>query len=167
MAGDPKRVFISYTHDSSEHKERARALADRLRDDGLDAAIDQYVNGTPSEGWPLWMQHCIEGADAVLVVCTEKYKKRYLGEEQSGVGLGAVWEAVLARGELYGLQGNNTKFVPVVFDQTAIQYVPAPLNQYTWYVLMEDYERLLRYLTNQPSIVAPPIGPERKLPPDP
>ena len=41
-------VFISYSHDSDEHREKVLGLAERLRQDGLDAQLDQYVNGTPS-----------------------------------------------------------------------------------------------------------------------
>ena len=38
MASDPRerpRVFISYSHDSDEHRERVLALANRLRSDGV------------------------------------------------------------------------------------------------------------------------------------
>ena len=31
------------------------ALTERFRKDGLDAPLDQYVAGTPPEGWPRWM----------------------------------------------------------------------------------------------------------------
>ena len=36
------KVFISYSHDSQEHKDRVLSLADRLRSDGIDCNIDQY-----------------------------------------------------------------------------------------------------------------------------
>jgi hypothetical protein len=39
----PPRVFISYSHDSAAHEDRVLALANRLRGDGVDATIDQYV----------------------------------------------------------------------------------------------------------------------------
>jgi len=48
------KVFISYSHDSAEHQERVLSLADRLRQDGIDAMVDQYAP-TPPDGWPLWM----------------------------------------------------------------------------------------------------------------
>ena len=35
------RVFISYSWDSKEHKEWTLSLATRLRDNGIDAVIDQ------------------------------------------------------------------------------------------------------------------------------
>jgi SEFIR domain len=65
------RVFITYSHDSSEHRHRVLALAERLRKDGVDAHLDQYVAGTPAKGWPRWMEDRLEWAQFVLVICTE------------------------------------------------------------------------------------------------
>ena len=44
------RIFMSYSHDNPTHCDRVLALADRLRADGIDAVIDQYIP-TPPEGW--------------------------------------------------------------------------------------------------------------------
>jgi SEFIR domain len=63
MAPSAPRVFISYSHDSTEHAEVVLALAQRLRQDGVDAWIDQYENGTPEEGWPRWMLNRLEWAE--------------------------------------------------------------------------------------------------------
>ena len=57
MASDPPKVFISYSHDSPEHAQHVLELAERLRKDGVDAQIDQYIAGTPAGGWPRWMLH--------------------------------------------------------------------------------------------------------------
>jgi hypothetical protein len=35
------RVFISYSHDSPDHRDRVFGIADRLRADGINAIIDQ------------------------------------------------------------------------------------------------------------------------------
>ena len=48
-------VFISYSHDSDEHRDLVLDLAGRLRRDGIDAIIDQYVQ-SPPEGWPAWCE---------------------------------------------------------------------------------------------------------------
>lgn len=48
-ATDDIKVFISYSHDSPEHKNRVLELSDRLRGDGIDSVIDQY-EGSPSQG---------------------------------------------------------------------------------------------------------------------
>jgi SEFIR domain len=41
------RVFISYSHDSPDHQNRVLELVNRLRSDGIDAIIDQYVQSPP------------------------------------------------------------------------------------------------------------------------
>jgi hypothetical protein len=68
-----KTVFISYSHDSDEHRETVLALSERLREDGIETLLDQYVNGSPKQGWPRWMLDQLDAADSVLVVCTETY----------------------------------------------------------------------------------------------
>ena len=45
-----------------DHQKRVLALAERLRKDGVDAQIDQYVAGTPEEGWPRWMLEATESS---------------------------------------------------------------------------------------------------------
>ena len=83
MASDPPKVLISYSHDSVDHQERVLALAERLRKEGVDAQIDQYVPGTPEEAWPRWMLDRLDWADFVLAVCTETYYRRFRGHEES------------------------------------------------------------------------------------
>src|ERR1035441_1337680 len=75
----PTRVFISYSHDSDAHRERVLGLSERLRADGIESILDQYVNGSPQQGWPRWMLDQLDAADAVLVVCTETYYRRFRG----------------------------------------------------------------------------------------
>jgi hypothetical protein len=87
MPEKPPKVFISYSHDSPAHADRILAFSNRLRADGIDAILDQY-NPHPPEGWPRWMDTQIRDADFVLMVCTEIYYKRVMGEEEPGTGLG-------------------------------------------------------------------------------
>jgi len=153
------RIFISYSHDSDDHRERVLGLAQQLRRDGVDAWLDQFVEGSPEEGWPLWMERQVEQARFVLMICTATYHRRYLGEEESGQGLGATWEAVLTRGDLYEGQGRNRKLVPVLFADGEPEHIPKPLRQHTKYRLPDYYAELLRFLKGQPAIVPEPLGP--------
>ena len=100
---EPKKVFISYSHDTSAHRDRVLALSDRLRSEGVECLIDQYEMA-PLQGWVRWMQSQIGWADYVLVVCTETYHRRFSGKEEAGKGQGATFE------------GANR------------QYIPKPLN---------------------------------------
>ena len=87
------RVFISYSHNSPEHENRVLELSDRLREDGIDANIDQYQTNPP-EGWQLWMEKEIRDSQFVLLVCTETYLKRVM-KEDDGRGKGVMWESTI------------------------------------------------------------------------
>ena len=173
-AVSPKRVLISYSHESEEHRTRIRRLADQLRADGIDAMIDQY-DPHPPEGWPLWMERQINGADFVLVVCTETYWRRAEGHEQPGRGLGVAWEADLIREALYDQPHENTRFIPILFCATDECFVMQKLKSGTRYVLDEHaldamsasngYGLLYRHITNQPLVMKPPLGRPIKLDP--
>ncbi|MEQ1500527.1 MAG: SEFIR domain-containing protein, partial [Parcubacteria group bacterium] len=125
--------------------------------------IDQYVNGSPEEGWPLWMEKKIDEADFVLVVCTKTYLDRVQRKEVLGVGKGVKWEALLTYQDIYENDSLNRKFVPIFFNTTDAKFLPKPLKSVTHYDLSKDdkYEMLCRYLTGQPLAVKP--SPDKKL----
>jgi CHASE2 domain-containing sensor protein len=162
------RVFISYSHDNPEHCDRVLELADRLRVDGIDASIDQYVQ-FPPEGWPVWCEAGIEKADFVLMVCTETYFRRVDRKEEPGKGHGVLWEVRLIRQLLYDAGSVSAKFVPVLVVGGLPKHVPAPVRGGTIHRIdtPEGYEALLRVLTDQPLTPAPPIGQRKELPPRP
>jgi len=159
------KVFISYSHDSKEHKNRVFELSERLRSEGIDCHIDQYEM-SPVEGWPKWMRNQIRWADFVLVVCTENYQRRYEGAESVGRGAGAKWEGGFITQELYEAEGRNTKFVPVVFSPQDTRYIPIELRSATFHIMdtEEGYEGLYRQLTGQPSARKGELGKLRSLP---
>ena len=95
------RVFISYSHDSEQHRERVLALSERLRLDGIETILDRYVNGSPSEGWPRWMLDGLDAANRVLLICTPTYYRRFRGHEEPGKGKGVDWEGAIITLELY------------------------------------------------------------------
>ena len=163
-AASPK-VFISYSHDSQEHKERVLALADRLREDGIDSSIDQYED-SPPEGWQRWMLNQVEAADYALIVCTQQYDRRFRGQEEVGKGKGVTWEGGMIIQELYDAQGQNSKFIPVTFTSEDSEFIPSPLRSATFYRLStpDGYELLYRRLTNQPRTRKPVLGKLRTLP---
>jgi len=158
------RVFISYSHDSPEHEDRVLALADRLRQDGVDATIDQYAD-PPPDGWPMWMNLQIQNADFVLLVCTETYRRRADLQEQPGKGRGVLWEAKLIYNCLY-VAAPHQKFIPILFDGGDLSYIPAPLQGLAHYRLdtSDGYEDVYRHLTKQPRHSAPEIGQLKALP---
>ncbi len=160
------RVFISYSHDRDEHRDRVLDLADRLRADGIDAIIDQYIQ-SPPEGWPGWCKTELEQAGFVLMVCTETYLRRVDRKAEPGVGHGVLWEGRLINQYLYDAGSVSTKFVPVLLADGSPEHIPTPVKGGTIYHLgtSAGYEALLRLVTEQPLTPIPPLGRRRSLAP--
>jgi len=165
MASKPPKVLISYSHDSTEHRDRVLGLSKRLREEGVDCTIDQYL--VPPEGWPRWMEKQIRESDFVLMVCTETYYRRVLGDEDPDRGRGVRWEGHLVYEAIYQADTRNTKFIPVLFEGGGLPWIPPVLRSTSYYDLsIEDgYENLYRRLTNQPKVIKGTLGRFRNLPP--
>jgi hypothetical protein len=159
------KVFISYSHDSVEHARRVLGLAERLRKDGVDAKLDQYVAGTPPEGWPRWTENQLEWADFVLLVCTETYCRRFRGHEQAEKGRGVDWEGALVTNEVYDDRSLTKKFVPTLFSSNEAKFIPRPLRGHTHYVLdtEDNYSELLAFLAGRAGVLPSPVGPMREI----
>ena len=160
-----EEVFISYSHDSVEHVQRVLALSNRLRSDGIDCVLDQYET-SPPEGWPRWMDKKIRDSKCVVLVCTEQYFRRVMGEEQDGKGLGVRWEGNLIYQHFYNAGTNNHRFIPVVLEHGHKEFIPTPLQGATYYLLSDEsgYDDLYLRLTDQPKVQKPELGKRRPLP---
>ena len=155
----PPRVFISYSHDSDEHAARVLRLANDLRQDGIEAILDQYLT-SPPEGWHRWMDGHIRDADFVVMVCTETYYRRVIGKEEPGEGLGVRWEGSLIYAHLYGSGGDLSRFVPVLTNGSLSTHIPEAVRSASYYFINAPicYDGLLRRLFNQPVAEMPPVG---------
>jgi len=153
------RVFISYSHDGEDHETRVLDLCNRLREDGIDAEIDQYVD-SPEGGWPAWCERQIASADFVLLVCTETYNRRVGGREEPESGLGVLWEARIIRQLIYDAGAATEKFIPVLFDGSSPDHIPTAVKGATRWLVDEPggYEGLFRQITRQPKVKKPMLG---------
>ena len=156
----PPRCFISYSHDSEEHKDRVLDLAEYLRENGVDVSIDRYVESKPLRSFPLWMDKEIATSDFVLIVATENYFTRFSNQDRPGIGLGARWEGGIISHTLYEEPGETTKFVPVIFERDDVQFIPMPLRHANRHYVASTEGRtaLLRQLHGEPEITPSPIG---------
>jgi hypothetical protein len=158
------RVFISYARESDDQRERVSAFARRLRGEGVDAWIDQFVEDNPPY-WPTWMLDEIERADVVLCVISRIYKERFESQERLTRGRGVNWEALMMTEAAYAdLPQAHRKFIAVVFDTDDLQHVPGVLlgSGRTAYVLYRDYDSLYRRMTGQGRPL-PPLGEVRDM----
>lgn len=163
---DPPRVFISYSWDDDQHKARVLALAQRLRQEGVDAWIDQF---TPfaAQGWEAWMREEIARARFVLCVITENYANRFAGPATPGSPRGVKWEGSIITDAIYRADGENPKFIPIFFDQADAARTPFPLSRHVDLrnVLPDGYEAIYRLLTDQPVSVPMALGAKLPMPP--
>jgi hypothetical protein len=151
------KVFISYTQESEQHSRQALALSNALRELGFESDIDQYY---VNQRWPSWMEERMEWADFVLVICTETYLRRWKNDEKDGIGLGAQWESLLTKQYLYKSPLRNDKFIPVVFEDSDLKFIPNPLGDVTHVVVgpqLQFLNRLRSRLLGIPPAEMPPI----------
>lgn len=152
------KVAISYAH--GPHDDEVGLLADRLNGDGVDCEVDLYEEAPP-QGWHRWMNEMMT-TRKVLVVASPEYARRFHLEEPRGVGLGATFESGLILDRIVASQGDNDEIIPVLFDANDKSQIIEPLSGSTYYLLPQQYEKLLRRLLGQPSRRKPPLGPVRQ-----
>ncbi len=163
--GESDEVFISYSWDSEEHVRAVLDLSNRLRSEGVDCVLDQYEE-SPPEGWPRWMDRKIRDAKFVLMICTETYYKRVMGDTAAEEGHGAKWEGGLIYQYIYNAGATNARFIPVLLREQDRAFIPTPLQGATYYVTCTEdgYDKLYARLVNRPRTDKPKLGPLRPLP---
>lgn len=158
-------VFISYSQDSVAFADQVLEFSNKLRSEGIDTILDQYEEA-PAEGWPRWMENNIERADYVIVIGSKGYHDKIYGQVSQGKGLGVKWEGNLIYQKIYMADTINTKFIPVVFDEKDLAYIPTPLKGSTYYNVKNEarFECLYWRLRGVTSKEKPPLGKLRPLP---
>ena len=130
MAKNPK-VFISYSHDSPEHKQWVSELAAGLRRNGVDAILDQWNLG-PDDNVPRFMERGIRNSDRVLVICTDSYVRKANADE---VGIG--YESMIVTEKLVENLGTN-KFIPIIRQTLAEEKIPVFLKEQVYIDFTDD-----------------------------
>ena len=163
--------FISYSHDSEEHRQAVVDFAQALRQHGIDVTIDRFAEAAPPANWPNWMTRQIEESDFVVVVITETYARRYTMSEEPGVGRGVTWEGAVINSHIYGNFARSTKFIPVTFKASDRQYIPFPLSETSNFIIpsfeADKLTGLLSIINNDPLVPPAPLGPRAARPSSP
>ncbi|WP_410659435.1 SEFIR domain-containing protein [Amycolatopsis sp. lyj-112] len=126
------QVFVTYAHDSPEHKERVRRFAEFLHAEiGLEVHLDQWDDNERRD-WSLWASKHLDTANFVVVVVSPEYKRRAEGTAAPDEGRGSQYEAARIRDRLTkNLNLELKRVLPVVFPQQSIEDIPNFLNPYS------------------------------------
>jgi len=156
------KVFISYSHDSQEHKLWVLELATRLRSCGVDAILDQWDLG-PGGDLPHFMEESLSSSARILMICTE----RYVQKANAGVG-GVGYEKMIVTADLMR-QIDLNRVIPIV-RQNGTCSLPTFLGSKLYIDLSSQeqfesgFDQLLRDLLKAPLFVKPPLGTAPHLP---
>ena len=154
MAEHPK-VFISYSHDSPEHRRWVSELGAKLRHNGVDAILDQWDLGL-GDDIALFIEHSIKHSDRVLVICTDRYVKK-ANDREGGVG----YEVQIVTAQLVQDLGVD-KFIPVIRQASGEEKTPAFLGTRVYADFRSDgqfeseFDKLIHELHRMP--IKPPLG---------
>jgi hypothetical protein len=150
-------VFISYSHDSADHKDWVRRLAGDLRKNGVDVTLDQW-DLAPGQHLVAFMEKGIYDSDHVICVCSDGYVRK----ADDGVG-GVAYERMAAAAEI-AKSTDTSKFIPLLRANTSKSPLPRFLGHRLYIDFNDDAkyeerrEQLLRDLLGAPANPKPPLG---------
>lgn len=152
------KAFISYSHDSPDHKSWVLKLGTDLRAIGVDVVLDQW-DLAPGQDVSLFMQKGIGEADRVVLVCSGPY----VAKSEQGVG-GVGYERLIVTGEVVR-SIDTTKFIPILRGSDPTGRIPGFLGP-RLYIDFEndgDYStklvELAREIHGAPAVTKPMLGP--------
>ncbi|MGW0471548.1 toll/interleukin-1 receptor domain-containing protein [Streptomyces coeruleorubidus] len=147
------RVFISYAHeeDGDVHKGKVAALAERLREEGIDVFLDTSAHRKGPQHWARWMHKHYKEADFVLVMVSPAYKRRAEHEEEPGKGDGVAYEADLILGERLAVRRWYERILLGSFPEHGKTHIPFFLAGVTLYTLYQDLPELIDFIKSKSS----------------
>src|SRR3977135_3956590 len=152
------KAFISYSHDSIDHKDWVRKLGSDLRAKGVDVVLDQW-DLVAGQDVSLFMQRGISEADQVIMICSSAYVKK----SEQGVG-GAGYERLIVTAEVVN-SIDTIKFIPILRGASPSKKTPSFLGPRLYIDFENDSEyelkliELARQIHSAPAISKPPLGP--------
>ncbi len=115
------KTFISYAWESDEIKGWVKNLATELRNDGIDAKLDQW-EVVPGDQMPHFMEKSVRENDFVLIICTPKYKSK----SENRIG-GVGYEGDIMTAEVLQTS-NHRKFIPILKSGSKETSIPSWLQ---------------------------------------
>lgn len=155
------KVFISYSWSTPAHKERVKAIADRLLSDGVDVVIDIYDLKEGNDKNSFMEKMVVDTSITnVLVMCDKAYSEK-ADHKKKGVGT----ESQIISQQVY-TKVDQSKFIPIVceFDEQSEPCLPVFMGSLIWIDLStpekenHNWERLVRLLHGKPADIKPKLG---------
>jgi len=149
-------VFLSYSHDSPEHRNWVINLAEKLMAHGVDVILDMWELG-PGDDISAFMERGLAKADRVVMVCTPNY----LAKAQAGKG-GVGYEKTIMTAE-YMKSMDSKRVIPII-RQTGAEMVPSFLGTKKYLDFSTDdrvefnFDELVRELHGRPLFEKPALG---------
>ena len=156
MAAAPK-AFVSYSHDSREHRRWVLELSTKLVDNGIDVTLDQW-DLRLGDDVARFMEVGVRESDRVLVICTPQYVEK-ANEGTGGVG----YERLIVTAHLVRDLG-STKFIPIVRDASDEAKAPDFLGNRYYVDFSNDdqfnvkLDELLHEIHQVTVLQKPPLG---------
>lgn len=150
------KVFISYSHDDQTHKKWVLELAQRLRNSGVDAILDQFRVGL-GDDLGSFMEKSIAESDRIIMVCTDTY----IAKANDGLG-GVGYEKMIITSE-YMARIDTKKVIPLI-RQNGTHNVPTFLKSRVHINFSREdefelqFDNLLREIHEAPLFKEPPVG---------
>lgn len=158
---DPK-CFISYSWDSSYHKDWVRSLAEKLHQNGVYTFLDQWDLSLGAQ-LPKFMETSIRESDFIVLVCT----KNFAAKADAGKG-GVGYEKNIVTGEMFSDATIDTKFVALLREGDPKTSLPSYLKSKLYLDFRDDahfeanFAQLLRHIYREPEYIRPPLGTKPK-----
>lgn len=155
------RVFVSYSHDSDEHRGWVLQLATRLRSDGVDVILDQWDMNL-GRNLTHFMESGLTSSERVLVVSSSPYVEK-ANARRGGTG----YESNILSVDMFTGGLHKERIIPVIRNNMSPEvagllptFLGVPLfvdmrvdNEYE-----EKYDDLLRSIHNVPKSPKPALG---------
>lgn len=154
------KVFISYAWTNEQHKEEIRKFTNKLRENGIDAKLDQLELYAGQDMNKFMESNIInEEIDKVLIISNKEYVDK-ANARKGGVGT----ETQIISQEVYE-NTEQKKFIPIIWekDENGKPYLPTYLVSRKGFDLSDENKRKEKFFTILKEIVNIPIYSKSKL----
>lgn len=154
-------VFISYSWDSDEHRQKVKEFVNKLRLAHINVIYDNDME--LGDRITTFMEKSVCDSDVVLLICTPQYKKK-ADTRKGGVG----YENTIITGELFETE-NERKFIPVLFSGSWSESLPnwakgkLGINLIHADTFDSEVNKLIQVLSNKNQMHQTKLEPEYKL----